>query len=151
MMPRTLRSALATGAAALAAVALTACSPQLESPSTEKVQTATGQDATSVGVVEEQPPADIEGEVSAGTIVAYVGCDGEAEVEPVSITPDCANPTNSVADITWSEWFADGAVGTGINQATGNPTQLVLNTPVSTLQGTVFSEITVNGESITAQ
>ena len=132
---------------ALAAVALVACSPN-EIDSELKVPTATGVSlpsknvsATSTVTADEDAPG-------------YIDCVAAPTQQPAEISLNCAMDIDRLTDISWSEWDADSATGTGtriVTAANGQETEtedieVELSFPTESSQGLVFTQVTVDGQ-----
>lgn len=144
---------------ATAGLALTACFPPNENPSDTKVDTATEQKADSFGSEAKSPEASATdaatttdasatAEPAAGEDVMVIDCFGEPQSEPKTLSADCTDPTGSqVSEISWDEWTAESATGTGTN-AEGEKATIELADPTDNGNGMVFSTVTVDGEPV---
>ncbi|MGC2865841.1 hypothetical protein ACMG4H_13410 [Corynebacterium glutamicum] len=132
---------------ALAAVALVACSPN-EIDSDLKVPTATGVSLPSKNIS------------SSSTVTAekdapgYIDCVAAPIQQPAEISLNCAMDIDQLTDISWSEWDADSATGTGtriVTTADGQETEtedveVELSFPTESSQGLVFTQVAVDGQ-----
>lgn len=133
---------------ALAAVALVACAPPHQVDSDLKVPTATGVSLPSKNIS------------SSSTVIAdkdapgYIDCVAAPTQQPAEISLNCAMDTDQLTDISWSEWDADSATGTGtriVTTADGQETEtedveVELSIPTESSQGLVFTQVTVDGQ-----
>ena len=130
---------------ALAAVALVACSPN-EIDSELKVPTATG-----VSLPSKNISSTVTAEKDAP---GYIDCVAAPIQQPAEISLNCAMDIDQLTDISWSEWDADSATGTGtriVTTADGQETEtedveVELSFPTESSQGLVFTQVTVDGQ-----
>lgn len=145
---------------ATAGLALTACFPPNENPSDTKVDTATEQKADSFGGSEAKSSeasatdaaattgASATAEPAADEEVMVIDCFGQPQSEPTTLSADCTDPTGSqVSEITWDEWTAESATGTGTS-AEGKEATIELADPTDNGNGLVFSTVTVDGKPV---
>lgn len=85
---------------------------------------------------------------STGKTIGFINCLGTPEKKPDHIVLDCAHPDDRLTKLKWDSWDADSAKASA-QDSDNNTVTLVLRSPVESAQGTVFSEIWVDGQLVT--
>lgn len=84
----------------------------------------------------------------AANKIGFINCLGSPERKPAYVVLDCANPDERLTKIKWTSWESDSAKASAQN-TDNQEVSLVLRSPVESAQGTVFSEILVDGQLVT--
>ncbi|MBG9357099.1 hypothetical protein [Corynebacterium diphtheriae] len=122
---------------------LAACSPPHQVDTATKVVTAQSFSATTSTT---SPPSR-----STPEIPGFIDCLGPAMVKPTSITMDCASHDATIQEIKWTKWTQQAAYGTGRIKEKGSAPRtvsIVLSRPVQSAGGTVFIDVSVDGEAL---
>lgn len=156
------RPSVAAGIAAVVGLAIAACSPALENPSDLKVETATEFQAPSPAAGSTGTTGTSAAETTTvqadATAPSFIDCVAAPAQTPETVTLNCADSSDLLVEIEWDKWEADEATGTGtretLDATTGETTveediEIILATPISAVQGLIFSEISVDGEIVT--
>lgn len=155
-----IRQVAAAGAAAVAALALAACTPPNENPSDVKIDTATEYSGpvgtpTAEAAAEETTEATTPatGTAAAGAQApGFIDCVAAPVEEPTTITLNCADGSDQLINIEWTEWDEESAVGTATRQSPEGAQEdvdVLLSLPTTSPQGLVFTQITVDGVLVT--
>lgn len=80
--------------------------------------------------------------------IGFINCLGSPERKPAYVVLDCADPDERLTKIKWTSWESDSAKASAQN-TDNQEVSLVLRSPVESAQGTVFSEILVDGQLVT--
>ena len=84
----------------------------------------------------------------AANKIGFINCLGSPERKPAYVVLDCADPDERLTKIKWTSWESDSAKASAQN-TDNQEVSLVLRSPVESAQGTVFSEILVDGQLVT--
>ena len=84
----------------------------------------------------------------AANKIGFINCQGSPERKPAYVVLDCADPDERLTKIKWTSWESDSAKASAQN-TDNQEVSLVLRSPVESAQGTVFSEILVDGQLVT--
>lgn len=159
-----IRTFAVAGMTGIAGLAMAACSPSLENPSDLKVDTATEFQAPSSQAAPTGASATGTTSAAAETTVAvaagapsFIDCVAAPAQTPETVSLSCADDSDSLTTIEWTEWGTAEATGTGTREtrdpvtgqvASEEDVEIVLATPVQGVQGLVFTEITIDGEVV---